>query len=307
MCGKFGRTAFTLVELLVVIAIIGVLVALLLPAVQAAREAARRTQCANNLRQIGLGAINYESSQQTLPVSMSHYAEGGLEGSGISWLVASLPFLEENAIAAALETSGDCEQGLGMVNPKNRDIIKSSPDIFYCPSDNTRGEVRTNVWRLDGIPFATTNYAGVIGPHDLGNSSIFGGLPDCHNFTAYGYKSCSGTFWRHSLLAPVKLASIEDGTSRTIIAGEVVPEYDSFKYWALGNGTYASTHAPLNYFPDPNQPWDGWPNQVSFRSRHPAGGQFLWGDGHVEFLNQAISTNVYRGISTRQGGEIEAE
>jgi prepilin-type N-terminal cleavage/methylation domain-containing protein/prepilin-type processing-associated H-X9-DG protein len=307
MRGKRVRIAFTLVELLVVIAIIGILVALLLPAVQMARESARRTQCSNNLRQIGLGIANYESSKQTFPVCEAHYPEAGLAGSGISWLVGILPFLEEGAIAGALDVTGGCNQQRGMVNLQNRPLIRSGVDIFFCASDNARGEVRTDVWLLPNIPFATTNYAGVMGPHNLGNASIFGGLPDCHNYNLYRKKSCSGTFWRHSILAPVTVKSFKDGTSHTITAGEVLPQNDSFKVWALGNGTYSSTHAPLNWFPQPNDPWGGWANQISFRSRHPGGGHFVWGDGHVEFLSESINTAIYRAISTRQGGEIASE
>jgi prepilin-type processing-associated H-X9-DG protein/prepilin-type N-terminal cleavage/methylation domain-containing protein len=297
------RVGFTLVELLVVIAIIGVLVALLLPAVQAARGAARRTQCSNNLKQIGLAILNYENTHSVLPVSFPHYQEGGVDGSGESWMVGILPFIEEGAVFGQLDTSGRADLRQGMVGRGNREIIATPIDIYFCPSDATKGELRTDVWMLANIPFATTNYAGVLGPHNLGGSSLFGGLPDCHNFSATGIKECSGTFWRHSILAPVKLASFTDGTSTTTIVGEVLPEFDSFKYWALGNGTWASTHAPVNWIPEPNEPWNGWFNQISFRSRHSGGANFLWGDGHVSLMSEAVNTDLYRAVSTREKGE----
>ncbi len=300
------RRGFTLVELLVVIAIIGVLVALLLPAVQSAREAARRTQCLNHLRQIGLGILNYEGAHSVFPISIAHYQEADVDGNGISWMVGILPYLEEASAFAALDTSGRADAGQGMVAPENRATIRQSLEIYACPSDDPQEKVRTDVWLLSGIEFATTNYAGVIGPHNLGNSSLFGGLADCHNFQATGFEECTGTFWRHSHLRPVTLASFTDGTSNTIIVGEVLPDFDSFKYWALGNGTWASTHAPLNYFPEPNRPWDAWFNQISFRSLHPGGGHFLWGDGNVSLVSEAINSQVYRASSTRGLGEVES-
>ena len=231
---------FTLVELLVVIAIIGILIALLLPAVQAARESARRSQCTNHLKQIGLAVLNYENTHGVIPISIAHYQEAGVDGNGLSWMVGILPFIEDGATFAALDTSGRADMGLGMVRPENLPIISKPLPTYVCPSDTAEFDVRTNVWLLPDIPFAITNYAGVMGPHDLGNASLFGGLPDCHNYNAYDYKECTGTFWRHSHLAPVRLATFTDGTSNTTIVGEVLPDFDSFKYWALGNGTSAS-------------------------------------------------------------------
>ena len=146
-----------------------------------------------------------------------------------------------------------------------------------------------------------------MGPHNMGNSSIWGGEPDCHNYTAYRKKECLGAFWRHSVLAPVTLGSFTDGTSNTIIIGEILPEFDSFTYWALGNGACKATHMPINYKPEPNIPWNGWPDQFGFRSRHPGGAQFAWADGHVSFLDDTINQAVYRGLSTRAKGEIVSE
>ncbi len=300
--------AFTLVELLVVIAIIGILVALLLPAVQAAREAARRTQCINNLKQIGLGLSNFESSSKMFPTQIAPYQEvKGVDGNGQSWMVAILPFVEEQALFDSINPDGQMAKSLGMIRPENYPAIRTSVDIYFCPSDEAKGRNIYDTWKALGIEFATTNYAGVIGPHNLGNASIFGGLPDCHNYSATRSKECSGTFWRHSHLAPVKLKSFTDGLSNTIIVGEVLPEFDSGKFWAMSNGTWASTSPPINYTPDPNNPWFGWPDQTGFRSRHPGGAHFLWGDGHITFLSEVIDEIVYRGLSTRAGGEMVDE
>ena len=313
-------TGFTLVELLVVIAIIGVLIALLLPAVQAAREAARRTHCVNNLKQIGLGILNYESSFRAFPISIPHSQDEqtvlpNIDLNGLSWMVGILPFIEEQSLYSTMNLKGRAPSGDGIKRAQNQVAIKTQLPTYTCPSDVSEPRVRTNVWQAVGPEFAVTNYAGCMGPHNVGATSIFGGAPDCHNYFNFVQNSsnpnyqrdCTGTFWRHTVLTPVRLKSFTDGTSKTIVAGEVVPEYDDFKVWAIDNGSWAANHAPINYLPAPNEPWNGWRNQSGFRSRHAGGAFFVWGDGHVSFLDELIAQDVYRGLSTRAGGEIVAE
>jgi prepilin-type N-terminal cleavage/methylation domain-containing protein/prepilin-type processing-associated H-X9-DG protein len=293
-------SGFTLVELLVVIAIIGILVALLLPAVQAAREAARKTQCTNNLKQIGIALLMYENDKKTFPEEYPHYPESpDVEATGVGWMVGILKYIEEGTAADTMDTSGDVHNGRGMISPANLPIIGKRIGLYNCPSAEFESEVRNDVWLAPDVDFAVTNYAGVMGPHDLGDSSLFGGLRDCHNYSSTNKKECTGTFWRHSHLAPVKLTSYLNGTSKTFIVGEVLPDYDYFKYWALSNGDWASTSPPLNWIPEPNYPWEGWYNQESFRSQHPSGANFLWADGHVDFMGESISEDVYRASSTR--------
>jgi len=303
------RPGFTLVELLVVITIIGILIALLLPAVQAAREAARRMECSNNLKQIMLGVLNYESQYKCFPISFAHYDEGDEDGNGMSWMTGILPFIEEKALYDSMDYHGSVEAGLGVIRPGNLEYIKQFPSPYYCPSDGKNRKLQLNVWRLEGTPFAPTNYAGVSGPHDGGNTSIFGGLPDCHNYSVYGTEECTGCFWRHSWMAPVAISSIRDGTSNTLAVGEVVPEYSAFIAWALGNGVHQRTSVPINYLNPAYDPADplpvtryDWPNH-GFHSRHPGGAQFAYADGHVSFLSETIDRDLYRGLSTRDMGE----
>ena len=85
--------------------------------------------------------------------------------------------------------------------------------------------------------------------------------------------------------------------------GEVLPEYSDWNAWALGAGTSMVTSAPLNYMPEENKPYDGWPVQSAFRSPHPGGVQFAWCDGHVSFITEEVDTALYRDVSTRAGGE----
>ena len=306
-----SRHAFTLVELLVVIAIIGILIALLLPAVQAAREAARRMQCSNNLKQLALGVLNYEGANGTLPVSWSQYRAvtpelQRIDWSGASWMVGTMPFMELGQIYEQFTFEGYLNHPSlagGMFHPNNRELINQQVNAFLCPSDGSEKIKKVAYW--NNIELGVTNYSGVRGPHDMGGG--WGGrAPYCSNYNSArsaGLSECLGCFWRWTAVSPVTLRSITDGTSATIMIGEVLPEYSDWNAWALGAGTSMVTSAPLNYMPEVNEPYSGWPVQSTFRSSHPGGVQFAWCDGHVSFITDEVDTELYRDISTRAGGE----
>ena len=97
------------------------------------------------------------------------------------------------------------------------------------------------------------------------------------------------------------MSSFTDGLSNTIIVGEVLPNCDAFKTWVLGNGTWSSTHAPINYKPAVNQPFNNWPNQIGFRCQHPGGANFLVGDGSVKFLKETINRGIYAAVEHPAG------
>jgi prepilin-type N-terminal cleavage/methylation domain-containing protein/prepilin-type processing-associated H-X9-DG protein len=300
------RPAFTLVELLVVIAIIGILIALLLPAIQAAREAGRRMQCSNNLHQITLGILGYDTSMKHFPVCQPHYAEGGLIGTGEGWMVTIMPFTEHSGIFKNLELKGNAyPKGKGIFTPSNRPYLRQTLAMYLCPSDNSIDKRVNDVWLAvpPDLELGVTNYQGIMGPHDGGNASIFGGLPDCNNLSVQGIDECAGAFWLHSALHPPTLKTFRDGTSMTMIVGEALPEFSSWLYWGIGNGTFSRTSPPLNWRPNPNNAWTGWTDQCGFRSRHKGGANFGWADGHVTFIVNEISQDIYRGASTRKLGE----
>ncbi len=313
---RLGRHGFTLVELLVVIAIIGILIALLLPAVQAAREAARRMTCSNNLKQIWTAVLTYENQFAVLPISFSHVSvERGEEPNGLSWMVGILPFVDQQPLYNTINFDGSCPAGLGMFRPENKTARETFISTFLCPSDYNARELQDYVWEAtatwgySGIVWASTSYEGVMGPHKP-SGSIFNGLPDCSNYAVHGVESCTGLFWGHTWMQPVTIASITDGLSQTLALGEVVPEHNDFNAWALGNGAFRRTHSPINYLErifDPNNPrdvaFDRWRDHA-FGSRHEDGAFFSFADGHVVFLSETIDMVIYHGISTRDMGEV---
>ena len=295
------RRAFTLVELLVVIAIIGILIALLLPAVQAARESARRMQCSNNLKQLALGVHNYHDSYGVLTITMDyHNAYPAGIVNGVSWLVRVLPFVEQAPLHDTMSVcyEGNYANGLGMNSLKCRKFYTFQLPLHHCPSDPSVLELTKDMFRYKGIDVAQTSYKGVMGNSRVGGaSSKWQGTPDCnHNDT------CNGLFFPNSYHRPIHIADISDGTSNTLMLGEDIPEHNVHSFWIHADTDYASTYAPLNYLPDPPTPLEWW-NVISFRSWHPGGAQFATADGSIHYVAQQIDYVTYQQLSTRAGGE----
>jgi prepilin-type N-terminal cleavage/methylation domain-containing protein/prepilin-type processing-associated H-X9-DG protein len=302
------RRAFTLVELLVVIAIIGVLVALLLPAVQTARESARRMSCSNQLKQFGLAIHNYHDVHQVFPISIAYNRAGPRptdQPNGKGWIVSILPHLEQQALfndfQPGFNGAFNVSAGTGFGNPAIRQAMKTTIKVIQCPSDGQSKRVINNHSELTAaIETAVTNYKGVLGDYRLGDAASIhqGTEPDCHNAVA----ECNGIFFRNNYQYQIRPSTITDGTANTLMVGEDVPMQNLRSGAYFTNGDWCSCHGPINFFVTPPTP-GAWQNVMTFRSRHPSGAQFVMADGSVHFVAQNISHPLYRALCTRDGGE----
>ena len=315
---------FTLVELLVVIAIIGTLVGLLLPAVQSAREAARRIQCANNLKQLGLAVGNYESSRRRFPSGNAYddpSADPVLPTSdpakqtGKGWIVDVLPFLEEQALHSELMSNiypgpmgdhcGDPSRADGLRALGCRSAMKKVLPALQCPSD-TSAKTSSILWQWHQIEASVTCYQGVLGDGAIGTNQYTAGSFDCHQ-----KRDCPGLFWRHSYLKTISLRQISDGTSKTLMVGETIPETNAHTAAFYSNGDWATCAIFLNHQPSPFKDPGACVGarsfeddaRLGFRSRHHRLVMFVFCDGHVQALNDTLTHDIYRALSTKNGGE----
>jgi prepilin-type N-terminal cleavage/methylation domain-containing protein/prepilin-type processing-associated H-X9-DG protein len=324
------RGAFTLVELLVVIAIIGILIALLLPAVQAARESARRTQCTNNLKQFALACHNYHDAFKSLPRNGSenpaHWTNSHGQGTGCcgvtaprwSWIARVLPQLEQSNTA---EQAGIPNSNINAAQAIP--ILSMILPAMVCPSDVTVTRTRTTGADSAGLVTAVTSYKGVTGSN--WGTDRFGGPEDTNFSTAYrnpvpgtpaqqnGLEKGNGIFWRADIRSrQMTFAKILDGTSNTFMIGEDMGEYCHWNVWALPNGAVGTCAIPPNTgnkIPDPDLGFDTagkrnrWQTRYSFRSAHPGGLNFAMADGSVRFVRENIALGVYRALASRAGDE----
>ncbi len=271
---------FTLVELLVVIAIIGVLVALLLPAVQAAREAARRTSCSNNLKQLAIGCHNYHDTTGTFPLNYgitpggSHWADPvSSTHRSTSWMVQVLPFVEQKPLYDIIDFNFDVRldprNGTDVNNPNNPSnafVARTVIPTYLCPSDglNNQGRLGTRANRnaLPRPQWAVNNYKGVCGANwQWGNFRTNArppqgsGLPDFANTqwgrSGNGLDRGNGIFFRGGRahvneVSATPIAAVTDGTSNTFMIGEAIPRWCTHTWWWWFNGTTATCAIPLN-------------------------------------------------------------
>jgi prepilin-type N-terminal cleavage/methylation domain-containing protein len=305
-----SRKGFTLVELLVVIAIIGVLVALLLPAVQAAREAARRMSCSNNLKQIGLAMHMYHDTFGQLPAGWRSYdlATGRpdwLGAPGWGWGAAILPYLEQANLY-----EGRLQLGLSITAHENEEGRTTYLPTFRCPSDI--GD--RMFWLAEGHDHDHGHgHAGVLQDHEehfpilMPRANYVGmfGTQEMHEICEHGDCQGNGTFF---LNRGVRLADIRDGLSQTLIVGERNSRLSS-STWV--GAVPHSEHGPARVvgvaeFP-PNSEQSAEHYIHNFSSLHPSGTHFLRGDGSVQLLIETIDQVVYFALCTRDRGDLVQE
>jgi prepilin-type N-terminal cleavage/methylation domain-containing protein len=283
------RRGFTLVELLVVIAIIGILIALLLPAVQAAREAARRSQCSNNLVQIGIAMTQYEASHEVLPpgtINPKGPIRSEPAGYHMSWLVQILPYIEEANAYKHIDFSA------GVYDPKNAPVRKLVRSFALCPSDS-------GGWRGKDANVATNNYVGchndVEAPIDANNHGVL------------------------FLNSHVGMRDIPDGTSYTILAGEKLIGDNDLGWMSGTRATLRNTGTDINRTPEPGVRNSRWstPNKEpvnqdplfvgGFGSYHPGGANFVLVNGAIRFLSETIDRTLFTHLGNRADGELQPD
>ncbi|GIX04388.1 MAG: prepilin-type N-terminal cleavage/methylation domain-containing protein [Planctomycetaceae bacterium] len=295
------RLGFTLIELLVVIAIIAILIALLLPAVQQAREAARRTQCRNHLKQLGLALHNYHDAHRCFPpgwigVDVSHHMEGL---NGFAWGAHLLPYLDQAPLYNRLNFHAPCwdpafnAPALNMVLPVFRCPTDPSPDYWNMPEEDDLSHI------LVRLP--TANYVGNFGtegPEELCEDPPFPAAR-CE---------ADGLFFHNSA---IKISDITDGTSNTLLLGE--HRTDTRPFITAHGPAWHSTW--VGFVPEGAEPVarflgvsDHTPNHPSlhiedYSSWHTGGVHILLTDGRVQFITENVNLGVWRALATRIGGE----
>lgn len=294
------RRGFTLVELLVVIAIIGILVALLLPAVQAAREAARRSQCSNNLKQLGLGLQNYHDTFKTFPPGS--FWQGVLVNKG-SILIHILPFMEQESLYFAFNHNAPID---GQTFPNGERIERTIISGYVCPSDTNHG-------LLNDI--AVHNYTASKGPTSHIDNPNCSCTNSWNTYALAPYDSTSkfaGPFNRQG--ACITMAACTDGLTSTIFMGEVRRDCSAHvqQGWARSNNAngLTSTLVPINIdscvnetsAPGCNRPCN-WNTELGFKSWHPGGAQFVFGDGSVHYLSASIDHWTYQYLGAKDDGK----
>lgn len=315
--GDGSRKGFTLVELLVVIAIIGILVALLLPAVQAAREAARRTQCLNQIRQVSLASQMFADSKGHFPSAADEY--------GYSHLAQVLPYHEEQSISSMLDSDFNMEGSIAapwddVNDPDIRAAYQTPISAYKCPSN----------------PEIEPTNMGFSGNNDIQETPLrghYGAVLGCKN-------ACNGTS-NVDVLCPVdpvlgcstggvgfggiiyiksetKHRHITDGTSKTFLLGELAGDIGHSRAWMVGvadptDGSgwlYSGKNVfwPLNYATRARSTAEPAlrirENDLSFGSFHPGGAHFAFADGSGRLISESIELEVYKATASRAGEEV---
>ncbi len=330
---RSGRCrGFTLVELLVVITIIGILIALLLPAVQAAREAARGMQCGNNLKQLGLALHSYHDVWGRFPLGAAHftasdYSTAPSNGNHGSFVVGLLPYLEFQNLYDVCDFTTNTDYNSVFLGTTTK-VHETWLPVLICPSDApTQYWEGGNPFSMSGAPMApwstegqnraTSNYAASMGSQNFGGvlGNVFG-TGAAHHGDSMSARDISGVF--SHLAWGAAIHEITDGTSSTIALGEMRPacSWHARSGWMHVNALWNATSAPINYPTCPNEPgYDAahcdtasatsfykWGYEQGFRSAHPGGCHFVFCDGSTHFLSENIDYMTYQKLGDRRDG-----
>jgi prepilin-type N-terminal cleavage/methylation domain-containing protein/prepilin-type processing-associated H-X9-DG protein len=314
----YRKRAFTLIELLVVIAIIAVLIALLLPAVQQAREAARRSQCKNNLKQIGLALHNYHDVAQKFPLNRHSGRNLPANFGSVGWIAMLLPYMDQAPLYASIDFS---DQTNNLVNGSAQNVTARRRVLpgLLCPSNPQPSTVINQGHGGDdwnsGLDGGRTDYVGNMGWMNAGHRDcplgIYGGnwngaaWADQNIAGNTAMAGCNGVIgWQGC----INIAAITDGTSNSLAvmedmhwgtkANPSVPQGDAL--W-MGAWAIHSTKMPINFDPAGDFRCDQW------SSIHVGGAHGLMADGSVRFVSENVAWQVRQGIGTRSGGEVVSD
>ena len=324
------RRGFTLIEVLVVIANIAVLIALLLPAVQAAREAARRSQCINNMKQMGLALHNYHSTYNTFPSARPGDDPNNNDSNAMSMWVSLLGNLEQQPLSNAYnfalvwnDPSVSAVYAAVCIPAANSTVGGTNLAVFNCPTDarvlpylSTANSGRNDIPHVAQLGLSSyATCAGVMGPPSTGSDAI-------GQYSTSDIKHLNNGFADYGF--PKKIKAFVDGTSNTFAVGETAYDNDGswyglaqstctganpmFNAWSISlrnASNFRVTKNPLNTLPGVGFSSGGaCGTNAAFGSRHAGGANFLFADGSVKFIKNSISINVYWALSTRNEGEV---
>lgn len=297
------RPAFTLVELLVVIAIIGILIGMLLPAVQQVREAARRISCGNNVRQLALGLMNYESAHMELPAGWLTEDASTLDEPGWGWSAQILPFVEAGNIYNQINLEVE------ILDDRHATAIAQSMPLFACPSDPAPRIINLDT-HIEELEEEGTNFASFLNGDDDDEDS------HAHEGPVFaGRSNYSGVFGSNEIEddptagngmfyagKPVKFGQVADGLSNTMLVGERRNDLGTISWIGVVEGLdekFARIVGSADHSPNSDEG-----HFEDFRSYHPGGINVVMGDGSVHFIENQISESTFQSMGTRAGGEV---